>query len=196
MCNGLRLGFLATCLMILTHPSARGEEPKAERPLVAVWRYDEGLRFNSRVPYLRIAVWNDGRVVFAEDPENWKSKLREGQISAKAVADLKKRLLKSEAFVLKRVQYLVPDAPSDAILLDLDKDHRRLLHWDEVDAENYGIRTGPIEEQEEADAFIAAWKEINAAALAVRPEKSKSAGEKFAVPNSWFIDRPISRPRR
>lgn len=52
----------------------------AKRPLVAVWSDSQGFKAGS-APALRIAVWEDGRVLFASDPKKWGSDLLEGKIS-------------------------------------------------------------------------------------------------------------------
>ena len=45
--------------------------------------------------YLRIAIWGDGRLRFAEDQKKWSHALRQGRISADQIARLKEDILKT-----------------------------------------------------------------------------------------------------
>ena len=60
--------------------------------------------------HLRIAIWDDGRIRFAEDQKKWSHALRQGRISADQIARLKEDILKTGVFDLKGYCYLVPDA--------------------------------------------------------------------------------------
>jgi hypothetical protein len=40
-------------------------------PIIAVWQDTPGLTDDTNYPYLRVAVWADGRVVFTRDPNDW-----------------------------------------------------------------------------------------------------------------------------
>src|SRR5690606_25180607 len=71
-----------------------------QRPIFAIWRDREGRR-NSEAPYLRIAIWNDGRVIFAGETNRWNHQLREGRIEQKTLERLKKDLAATGVFELK-----------------------------------------------------------------------------------------------
>ena len=157
-----------------------------------------------------MAIWDDGRIVFAKDPrtveleapagkaprgkatgkriqnqgareKEWTHELYEGAISADDLARLKKAIADTGVFVLKRTSALVPDAPWDYILVDIGG-RQQLLAWDEHEHPNYGININPTPDDKK---FIATWKEINRLALAARPTESTRVRELFQPPDSW-----------
>jgi hypothetical protein len=164
----------------------------ADLPFVAVWRDDWGSATRTdRSPSLRVAIWNDGRAVVAEDPGTWGSPLRETAIDAAAVADLKSRLGQTGVFELRGTCYLVPDAPSDCVLVRIGG-RQRLLYWDEVEMPGYGILADP--ERRPRD-FITAWKTVNRLALEALPDASSASASAFAftsVPDGWRIEPPVA----
>lgn len=107
-------------------------------PFVAIWRSDEGPWALGGAPYLRIAIWESGRVLFAADPVRWSHTLREGRISPEEVSRLKQAITDTGVFSLKGYCYLVPDAPVDCIALGFGA-QRQMLYWDEVESPRYGI---------------------------------------------------------
>lgn len=162
-----------------------------ERPFLAIWKDSDGMPIPGKVskaPYLRIAIWNDGRIVFASDPKKWDHALREGKIDGTRVSELKKRLGKTEVFQLKGNCYLVPDAPVVYLMLDLG-DKQQMLCWDEVERPGYGIN---IQRTPTRLNFIQTWKKVNQLALAAIPKDSWPHEEKFQrPPESWRLKRPI-----
>src|SRR5262245_36626130 len=60
------LACLAVVVLAKTTVSAADSIPD-ERPLIAIWRRDEGLT-NSTAPCLRVAIWSDGKVLFSKNP--------------------------------------------------------------------------------------------------------------------------------
>ena len=64
---------------------------KEDLPMVALWREHDGRARGAEAPYLRFAVWADGRVLYAQDPDKWGHELRRGKVSAARVARLRAR---------------------------------------------------------------------------------------------------------
>lgn len=167
--------------------TARAENSTNDRPMLAIW-CDSECRMDSNPPYLRIAIWNDGRVIFAAGTNGWNHDLREGHIDTARVAKLKSALEATGVFDLKGTCYLVPDAPVDCVLVDVGT-KRQMLFWDEVESPNYGINIDPTPAHLE---FKKCWKEVNRLALESIPKDSKPREGKFkAVPQSWRLKRPI-----
>jgi hypothetical protein len=166
-------------------------ESNTNRPFIAIWRDHErpAPGIESAAPYLRIAIWNDGRVLYSTDTTNrWSHNLRAGQISTNRVNDLKKSLAATAVFNLEGTTYLVPDAAHNCILLDLG-DQQQMLYWDEVERPGYGININP---QPHHLQFIRTWKEVNALALAAIPAESQPWTNRFdRPPASWRLKRPI-----
>ena len=172
----------------IDEPAAEAQAGDADRPFLAIWRHDDGFVRESKAPYLRIAIWNDGRVLFAKDASKWGHDLRKGQITAKRIDQLKKALLATGVFELKGNCYLVPSAPHDCVMLDLGN-KRQMLYWDEVETPGYGINTNPKPNHRK---FKECWKAVNQLALAARPEKSEEEKERFQrPPDAWFLKKKI-----
>lgn len=158
-----------------------------ERPFLAIWRDSDGSR-RSGAPYLRVAIWSDGRIVFAKDPKKWEQELFEGRIEAARVTELKKALEETGVFELKGNCYLVPDAPVDCIMLDLGA-KQQMLYWDEIESANYGINISPKPHHLK---FKTCWKEVNKLALKAIPKQSQPHRERFSrPPASWRLKGPI-----
>ena len=170
-----------------TRSIVRGVEDD-DRPIVAIWRAHDGYRLDSQGPYLRAAVWADGRAVFAENPEDWASALREGTIPPERMAALKDALAMTDIFDLEGYCYLVPSAPMDYVMVRLGG-QERILSWDEVEHPRYGINVNP---QERHYQFMDTWKNINSLTLAALPTGCSSAATASAViQESWYIHRAI-----
>jgi hypothetical protein len=156
----------------------------AQRPIVAIWRQSDGHRLSSDAPYLRVAVWEDGRVLFAADPGKWEHHLREGRISAKDIIGIKKHIVETGVFDLKGTCYLVPDAPVDCVMADFGG-RRQMLYWDEVESPNYGIHIAPKPQHMK---FEECWKAFNRLLLASCPKEAKPVKGRFGpVPTSWYL---------
>lgn len=177
-------------LSILAFTSLRAEtssNDSTNHPLLAIWQDSEGLR-PSEAPFLRIAIWNDGRIVFAKDASKWKHELLEGQIDAARMNELKKAIKKTGVFELKGNCYLVPDAPVDCVMLDFEG-KQQMLYWDEQERPGYGINISPKKHHLK---FMSCWKEVNRLALEATPKISRPQGEKFQrPPQSWRLKKPI-----
>lgn len=167
-------------------PSAKAEG--SDRPLVAIWRRHDGQKRNSEAPYLRFAIWNDGRVLVAKDPAKWGHELLRGKISADRVARLKKAIGETGVFDLKGTCYLVPGAPCDCLLVDLGE-KRQMLYWDEVETPGYGINIDPKPHHLE---FKRSWKLVNHLGLMACPDQGEAVNERFPRPAaSWYLKRAI-----
>jgi hypothetical protein len=90
----------------------------ADDPIIAIWRDHDGHRPKSEAPYLRIAIWSDGRIVFAKDRKKWSHELLEGRIEPERLAELKNAAEGTGVFELKGNCYLVPDAPVDCMMIN------------------------------------------------------------------------------
>lgn len=167
-----------------TGPAADGSE---NRPFVAIWKDHDGYK-HSESPYLRVAIWNDGRIVFAKDTETWSHELLQGRIELARLAELKNALAGTGVFELKGYCYLVPDAAVDCVMLDIGA-KQQMLYWDEVENANYGINISPKGRHLK---FKACWKEVNRLALAAIPKQSEPYGERFLrPPKSWRLKDPV-----
>lgn len=178
---------LALLLATFASPGIAGPDPiplGTKRPLVAIWRQSDGHRPSSGAPFLRIAIWEEGRVLVAADPGRWEHRLREGRISADGIVSLKKKIAATGVFNLKGSCYLVPDAPVDCLLLDFGG-QRQMLYWDEVESANYGINIAPKPHRLE---FKECWKAVNRLALASCPREVTALPGRFGpVPQSWYL---------
>ena len=180
-------------LTALGHASLRAEttsvtNDSTNRPLLAIWRDSEGLRLRSEAPFLRIAIWSDGRIVFAKDPSQWSRELLEGRIDAERIKELKQAIEKTGVFELQGNCYLVPDAPVDCVMLDFGG-KQQMLYWDEREQPNYGINIAPKEHHLK---FRSCWKDVNALALKTIPKDSRPYEEHFQrPPPSWRLKKPI-----
>src|SRR5207237_5869044 len=94
-------------LVVVVSPAVTAPEAGSleERPFLAIWRDSGGFR-RSEAPYLRVAIWSDGRIVFAKDPKKWQHELLEGRIEAARVTELKKAIEATGVFDLKGNCYL------------------------------------------------------------------------------------------
>jgi hypothetical protein len=187
------ISFLATASLVGCGQPSGQADPKVkaernDRPFLAIWRRDDGFRLSSEAPYLRIAIWNDGRVRFSKDPTKWNHDLAEGTISADRMTQLKQAVVETGVFDLEGYCYLVPDAPCDCLMLDFG-DRQQMLYWDEREGSGYGINIAP---QPRHVQFKERWKTVNKLALAARPEKFAAVKERFKKPpDSWILKPPI-----
>src|SRR5262245_60465025 len=94
----------ALCVIAFTSPvieSAHAADPSTNRPFLAIWQDHAGLHKDSKAPYLRIAIWDDGKIVFARDPSKWSHDLSEGRIDAAQIKELKQAIAATGVFELK-----------------------------------------------------------------------------------------------
>ena len=185
--------FLILLWIALSALNMFAADPVSSRPFIAIWRDSAGFagpfnRPSDAPPYLRIAIWNDGRILFAKDAKKWGHELSEGRIEPARVANLKKALEQSGVFELKGNCYLVPDAPVDCIMLDLGT-KQQMLYWDEVESPRYGINVSPKPHHLE---FKRCWKAVNELAIGAIPEQTQPHNERFSrPPASWRLKSPI-----
>ncbi len=157
-------------------------------PIIAVWEDSPGYTADTNYPYLRMAVWADGRVVFARDPNVWNHDLLLGHLPEEALAQLKQKIRQTGIFDLKGHCYLVPDAPVDCVMLSFGGS-QQMLYWDEVEHERYGINISP---KPHHLAFKKAWWEVNRLALSVLPDQAKKLDVRFQrPPKAWYLKRTI-----
>ena len=157
-----------------------------DRPIVAVWRQFDGSGVGS-APYLRFAVWADGRVLFATDPSKWGHQLRRGKVSETRVARLKAALSDTGIFELEGTCYLVPSAPTDCLMVDLDG-KQQMLYWDEVETPNYGININPKPHHLQ---FKRCWKIVNHLGLVALPDEGEAVEKRIQIPESWYLKRAV-----
>jgi hypothetical protein len=176
-------GLACLSVVFLAKTTVKAADTSREQPLIAIWRQDEGLA-SSEAPYLRVAIWNDGTVLFAKDPTKWSHELQRGKIAQYRIAQLKKALLDSGVFELKGTSYLVPDAPFDCVMVDLGT-KKQMLYWDEVESPNYGININPTPQHID---FKKCWKTVNHLALIACPDQFELEKTRFkGPPRSWYI---------
>jgi hypothetical protein len=189
--NGAKLLIITLILIVSTlveNNAALGDDAnngifqKKSDPLIAIWCDNIG-RMPSDAPYLRVAIWEDGQVIFAKDPEKWEYSLQEGKIASYRIKLLKKALLDTNVFELKGNTYLVPDAPTYSITINIG-DKKQTLYWDEVETSGYGINIKPKPQHVE---FKKCWKSLNSLALVACPDEFVESKEKFSMPpQSWY----------
>jgi hypothetical protein len=189
----MRLLFNILVLNTLICVSGRAEmspttNDSTNRPFLAIWEDSEGLHMNSGAPYLRIAIWNDGRIVFAKDASKWNHELLEGRVETTRMDELKKAIEKTGVFELKGNCYLVPDAPVECVMLDFGA-KQQMLYWDERETAGYGININPTETHLK---FKSCWKEVNRLALEAVPKDAQPYTNRFTrPPESWRLKKPI-----
>jgi hypothetical protein len=183
--------FLTAFLWLVTGSIACADSwhlaEESDRPFVAVWRQDDGNTTRSEAPYLRFAIWADGRVLFADDPLKWSHELRQGRISQTRVARLKAALSDTGVFELEGTCYLVPCAPKDCLIVDLDG-KQQMLYWDEREIPGYGINIDPKPHHLE---FKRCWKLVNHLALVALPDEGEAVRERVQIPKSWHLKRAV-----
>jgi len=165
--------------VITGEPAAHLENPllKPNPPLLAIWQ-------SYAAPGLRVAVWPDGRVVFARDPNAWGRELFLGQLSQPALKSLKIALRKMGVFSLKGTCYLVPDGSQKCIMLSFDG-MKQMLYWDEVENPSYGIN---VNSKQQHIAFKKAWWEVTKIILTTLPPHAKRLTTHFkGAPREWYI---------
>ena len=193
-----RREFGAVCLAALAWascaPALRAEapktlpDPKGKPPLLALWVDSHGMPRPGepvKSKQLYFAIWEDGRVLCAKDPEKAGSGLRSGTITAEQVATLKNQVTGSGIFELKVTAAAVPDAPLHCLIASVDG-KKQMLYWDEVEMPGYGINSNPTPQDL---AFIACWKQVKAAGLK-RLKKDLhevSPSQTFSPPKSWYL---------
>jgi hypothetical protein len=158
----------------------------AERPIVALWRQHGGGE-PDEAPYLRFAIWADGRVLYANDPTRWNHELRRGRISAARMSRLKAALADSGVFDLQGNCYLVPSAPQDCLIVEL-AGKQQMLFWDERESPNYGINIDPRPHHLQ---FNRCWKHVNHLALLALPDEGEAVDARIEIPESWHLKEPI-----
>jgi hypothetical protein len=128
---------------VITEPTATIANPLDETnsPIIAFWQDDPGTwRMDTNYPYLRVAVWADGRVVFARDSNIWNQDLLIGQLSAQTLATLEEDIRRTGVFELKGFCYLGPEFAVDCVMLSLGGS-QQMLYWNEVENKLSGITT-------------------------------------------------------
>jgi len=153
-------------------------------PIMAVWQDSPGYFADTNYPYLRMAVWADGRVVFARDPNVWNHDLLLGRLPEKALTGLKQDIHQTGIFDLKGHCYLVPDAAVDCVMLSFGGS-RQMLYWDEVEHVAHGINSNPMPHHL---TFKRAWWEVNRLALSVLPDQARKLDVRFRTPpKEWYL---------
>jgi hypothetical protein len=173
-------------LLVLSAAEAKcyAEEPL---PLLAIWREGDGMRSSSKAPYLRIAIWENGRVLFARNTSKWSHELLVATIEPAQITELKNEIEKTGVFKLEGTCYLVPDAPEDCLMINLGE-RQQILRWDEVETPGYGINSYNPPKPQHVN-FKKCWKAVNQLALKLIPKESKPYEKAFERPRSW-----VSKP--
>jgi hypothetical protein len=158
------------------------------RPIVAIWLENEGYVTGSQAPCLRVAIWEDGRVLFASPTNRWNHDLRDGRIEPARLDRLKQAIKDTGVFDAKETTYLVPSGRMICMMLDF-RDRQQMLHWDEVETPGYGINIAP---KLRHVRFKKRWKEVNELALKAIPQTSTPYQGTFRTPPaSWRLKQPI-----
>ena len=164
-------------------PQDRIDRVPNERPLVAIWRDSDGHVVDSAAPYLRVAIWADGRVLREKNVGVWGRELVGGRIPAERLLRLKNSLDRSGVFELKGHCYLGPDLPVDCIMIDTGKG-KQMLYW--CEGMNEWMR------EPHQHAFVSAWRAVNDLTIAARPDELYPVADDFRrPPASWYLKRMI-----
>ena len=175
---------------VTSEPTAAVANPfdGTNSPIIAVWEDSRGFTADTNYPYLRVAVWQDGKVVFARDPNVWNHDLLLGQLSAQALSKLKQDIRQTGVFELKGHCYLVPGAPVDCVMVSFGGS-KQMLYWDEVENDSYGININP---KPQHIAFKKAWWEVNQLVLSALPHQARKLEARFQrPPKEWYLKRMI-----
>lgn len=162
-------------------------DPRGELPLLALWVRSHGNGSKlGEPPELRFAIWEDGRVLCAKDPEKGGMPMRAGTITLEQVALLKKQINASAIFTLKQESYIAPDASVQCLLASADG-NQQLLSWDTIErGETYRSSHDP---KPDILIFEECWKQVKAAGLKRLkkdfPELPPT--ESFSPPKSWKL---------
>jgi hypothetical protein len=152
-----------------------------KRPVLAVWQDHPGMTDQPHGASLRVAIWDDGTVVFNKDLSDFGRDLQRGKIAPYRLALLKHALERSAAFSLKETGYAVPDAEGDCILFDLGA-KGQVLNCEEGLLLNH---SGP-----EYRELKKCWETLNDLAILSCPDQFEPVPEKFTkTPDSWRIER-------
>ena len=173
--------YASTTVLLADSPAWANSLNDSERPMLAIWRSTEHRR-RSEAPYLRFAIWEDGRVLYANDPNDWAHDLLHGKLSATRIQRIKNALADTGVFSLAGTCYLVPSAPKDCVMINLG-DEQQMLYWDERESANYGINANP---KPQHLTFKRCWKLINHIGLIALPEDGERLQHRIEIPDAWF----------
>lgn len=164
--------------------SGKTAEIKSEPvPFLAVWMEDDGAGGPQiAVPRLRIAFWDNGKVVFDEKAPQWSKTLRKGMLKPEEVESLKQSLRQTTVLQLKETASLMPDGPEICMMVRIEN-KQQVLYWDEIESHTTGIN---VRLTEAMIQFKECWKKLNLIALNARPRETKPAEEPFhRPPRTW-----------
>lgn len=152
-----------------------------DRPFLAIWRNYDGFTSKGEAPYLRIAMWDDGRVVFSPEVIGWNHTLQKGRIAAYRVERIKRALMDLGVFKLEKTGYGIPSMPQDLILLDLGEGKRKVLSGIDGDVIRRKARAG-------WEDYVRCWESIKTIAAIGCPDDFEKVTERFeSVPKSWLF---------
>jgi hypothetical protein len=174
---------------LINEPTNRIANPLDETnsPIIAVWQDDPGTwKTNRNYPYLRVAVWADGRVVFARDPNIWNQDLLIGQLSAQALATLQKDIRRTGVFELKGFCYLGPEFAVNCVMLSLGGS-QQMLYWNEVENNLFDINYP----KPHYLVFKKAWWDVNRLVLSALPSEATKLEARLNPPKTWYLKKML-----
>ena len=131
------LAFVAIGFCLSAH-SANAPKPAAlpiteSDSVLMVYREDHGLG-SSGGPFLIIAIWPDGRMIWSEDRLKGGVPFRTGNIDAKRVTAVLNRFVKDGLFENKKLAdgYFGPDSQFTSILVKSGKKELEMSSWHEL----------------------------------------------------------------
>lgn len=155
---------------------------RVDLPIVALWRDDVGMvESDERPPFIRLAIWDDGTVVYAQSQDIWNHELCCGKLPTERIARLKAAIGESGIFSVSMTGHLVPDTPRDILMVNCSG-RTKVLFWDEIDIPESGINAFPTTESIE---FKRCWKTVGHLATLSLPLGGVSKEARFTVPVSW-----------
>ncbi len=159
---------------------------EGECPIVAVWQHERGVYSyypgEGNPPFLRFALWEDGRFVFAADPNKWEHNLMLSRISKEVVSEVKNKIFHTGIFETKETHYNMHQEPNiDYIIVSLGH-YKQFLCW----AEGGGDFKGNATSQD--SSFEQIWHEINNILIDSIPSRADKLRAAFSMPStSWML---------
>ncbi len=157
-----------------------------ECPIVAVWQESkEGMPADpekSRPPFLRFAMWEDGRIVFNSDPNKWEHNLMIAQIPKEKVSSIKEEIYKTGVFEIQEAFHEMRQGGSFNIILVSFGHYRQYLYWSE---------SGPCLDNNPHPSgvrFEQIWHEINNILADSIPSTAERIEQQFFThPTCWML---------
>ncbi len=177
---------LSSAAAVLLAAASQDEKAAAEWPCVAVWHQD-GMKAKPN-DGLRIAVWEDGTILFSPRPDRLGEHMLVGRVEKKDVETMLAGL-RAAGFWDEHRSDVVPDSAYTTIAAS-DGQKRTVHRWHEYLLPGFG---SDINTDKDYRAFVRMWKRTSGAIEALPPIEvrrlSDELGEK-RVFRGYIADKP------